>query len=363
MGGNALSVPTRRYEKEEYLNILTDISTKLFNLNIISEVPAWYFNKETFGDLDILIKSSTIDGDINKIIQKVFQPNEVYNNSHVKSFDYKEFQIDFILVSDENWDTSINYFSYNDLGNFIGRISYQMGFRFGDYGLKLVYRHENGGRKFSKILSKDARKIYEFLGFDYDKYLEGFNDVEDIFEYVVKSKFFNPRIFDFDQLNHQNKTRNKKRKDYELFLQYIKDNPKGKLAVMTPVDDLDDDDDRVIKFFLHETYIYGEKDMYVEKAEKFFDIELTNEINRWKAIVEQQKKASAIFNGNVVMEHFNLRGKELGEAMKNFNDYFDTFLPEASIDDKKTYRSRWILDNSLNTILKTFSKVNDLEFF
>lgn len=339
MGGNALSVPTRRYEKQEYLNILNEVRVKLSYLGIESEVPAWYTNKETFGDLDILIKSSTIEGDINEIIQEIFQPNEVYHNSHVKSFDFKEFQIDFILVGDDNWETSILYFSFNDLGNFIGRISYQMGFRFGDYGLKLVYRHEDGGRKFSKILSKDPRKIYEFLGFDYDRYLERFDEVEDIFEFVVGSKYFNPRIFDYDQLNHQNKTRNKKRKNYELFLQYVKDYP----------------DQKLIK------YTFDDKDYYVEKAEKFFDIELISEIDRWKAIVEQQKKASAIFNGNVVMRHFPLRGKELGEAMKNFNDYFDSFLPEASIDDKKTYRSRWILDNNLQSILEVFSKVNNLE--
>jgi hypothetical protein len=357
MGGNALKVPTRRYEKDEYEKIASDVLRMLSNYDIVAVIPESYSNKDTFGDLDVLIKSSTVKTDIMEIIEYLFNPNEIYNNNNVKSFDYKEFQIDFILVGDENWNSSINYFSYNDLGNFIGRISYQMGFRFGDYGLKLVYRHEDGGRKFSKIISKDAAKIYEFLGFDYSRYLEGFDDVEDIFAYVVSSKYFNPRIFDYEQLNHQNRTRNKKRKNYELFLQYVKDNPKGNEMTISAADGTG----TPIKSFLHETYVFGSKDGFVDEAEKFFNTEIRSEIDAWKEIVDQQKRASGIFNGNVVMERYPLRGKELGAAMKKFNDYFNTFLPDATDDNKKLYRSRWILDNNLETIFEVFSRVNNLD--
>jgi len=224
-----------------------------------------------------------------------------------------------------------------------------MGFRFGDYGLKLVYRHEDGGRKFSKMISKNPAKTYEFLGFDYEKYLEGFDDVEDIFAYVVSSKYFNPKIFEYEQLNHQNRTRNKKRKNYELFLQYVKDNPKHMTIPFKSVDcEIDD------------IYVFGDKEEFVDKAEKFFNTEIRSEINRWKERVEQEKKASGIFNGNVVMEHFPLKGKELGAAMKNFNDYFNSFIPTATPEEMKLYRSRWILDNNMETIFRVFKEVNNL---
>jgi len=356
MGGNALKVHTRRYEKDEYLKIMSDVLRMLANYDIEAVIPDSYSNKETFGDLDVLIKSSTVKTDIMEIINYLFNPNEIYNNNNVKSFDFREFQIDFILVGDENWVTSINYFSFNDLGNFIGRISYQMGFRFGDYGLKLVYRHEDGGRKFSKIISKKPHKIYEFLGFDYGKYLEGFDEVEDIFAYVVSSKYFNPKIFEYEQLNHQNKTRNKKRKNYELFLQYVKDNPKGSNMTISAADG----SEKSIHSFLHETYVFGSKEDFVDKAEKFFNTEIRSEINCWKERVDQEKRASAIFNGNVVMERYPLRGKELGAAMKNFNDYFNSFIPDATQEKKKLYRSRWILDNNIEKIFDIFSKVNNL---
>lgn len=338
MGGNALKVYTRRYDKDEYLDLVKEVLDKLDNKGIIGVVPASYRDKDTFGDLDVLIKSSTLNGDIIDIINELYEPKEIYNNSDVKSFDYKEFQIDFILTSDAKWETSINYFTYNDLGNFIGRISYHMGFRFGHFGLKLVYRHEDGGRKFSKIISKDSRKIYEFLGFNYDRYLKGFDSVEDIFKFVVTSKYFNPRIFDYELLNHENRTRNKKRKNYELFLKYINES------------------DNILPFH----YDYKSNDYYIEKADKFFDIKIVDEINRWKNVVETEKKASGIFNGNIVMEHFPLRGKELGQAMGKFYSYFDTFIPDATDEEKKLFRSRWIIDNNQNLILELFKQINNL---
>lgn len=340
MGGNALNITTRRYEREEYLDILLEIRTMLNNLAIVSEVPKWYSNKESFGDLDILIKSSTINGNIIDIINDIFKPNEIYSNSNVKSFDYKEFQIDFILTGDENWETSINYFSYNDLGNLIGRISYQMGFRFGHYGLKFVYHHEDGGIKFSKIISKDPEKIYEFLGFNYKEYQKGFDDINDIFKFVVNSRYFNRKIFDYQYLNHQNRTRNKKRKNYELFLEFIKED---NIHIIPLID-----------------YQYRDKQFYIDKAESMFNVDLNIRIKKFNEIVDQQKKASGIFNGNVVMEHFNLRGKELGIAMQRFNTYFDSFIIGASDHEKKTYRSRWILDNNLNVILEKFKEINNL---
>jgi hypothetical protein len=339
MGGNALkNIETRRYEKKEFFEILLEVGARLSGRGIVSEVPKWYRNKETFGDLDVMIKSSTVEGNILDVINDLFEPNEIYNNNDVKSFDYKDFQIDFIMVGDKNWETSLFYFSYNDLGNFVGRISYQMGFRFGDYGLKLVYRHEDGGRKFSKIVSKDPRKIYEFLGFDYDRYLEGFDEVEDIFKFVVLSKRFNREIFNYENLNHQNRTRNKKRKNYELFLEYVKTS------------------DNILPF----DYEFKSKDYYLEKAESFFDVELTTEINRWKELVAIEKEASKKFNGNVIMEYFPLKGKELGNAIKNFHNYFDDLNPKITKEQKKEYISKWIIEHDLEVILGIFSFANNL---
>lgn len=339
MGGQALKIAkTRRYHVVEYFFIKEEVQELLASKGLKTAIPKSYSGKSSFGDLDVLLLN---DVDTFKsitprdIIVELFNPTEIYQNSHIYSFDYKEFQIDIILVTPKNWETSIIYFSYNDLGNFMGRIAYQMGFRYGDYGLKLVYRHEDGGRKFEKILSTNPAQIFEFLGFDWNTYEKGFHTLEQIFNFVIESKYFNTDIFQYEQLDHQNRTRNKKRKNYAAFLEYIKD--------------------------VERQYTYASKDEYVDLAEKFFSIDLRTEIDGWKKIVDEQKRASAKFNGNVVMEYFPLRGKELGEAMKNFRDYFDNLSSFDSKELKDIHYHRWILDNTEIQIIDVFSRVNGLD--
>ena len=333
MGGSALkNTFTRRYSTEEYINLAEKVQTRLNSLQIESRIPLSFGAKESFGDLDVLILAESLkERNMREIIEQHFAPNEIYMNSHVYSFDYKEFQIDFILVKTKFWDTSYHYYSYNDLGNLIGRISYQMGFRYGHYGLKLVYRHPDGGKKFEKILSQDIQKILDFLGFDPDEYRYGFYELRDIFAYVMKSKYFNPKIFQYDALNHQNKTRNKKRANYAAFLDYCED-------------------------YEGDTYQYQNKDYYVKMAEDFFGIDIVSQIEIWKKEVERDKEISAKFNGHIIMEHVpNLKGKELGHAITNFKKHIkEELLKDDPNGDSDKMLKLWLATCSSGFIMRQF---------
>lgn len=337
MGGNALSVPTRRYKKNEYFDILVDVIKILNDNGIVGKVPLWYKNKDSFGDLDVLIKSSTVDGNIIDIIKNVFSPNEIYNNGDVKSFDYKEFQIDFIMTSDDKWEPSFVYFSYNDLGNLIGRIAYSMGFRYGHYGLKFVYLHPDGGRKLTKIICKEPKKILTFLGFDYDRFLKGFYEIEDVFDFVIQSKYFNKKLFDYENLNHQNKTRNKKRKNYEKFLEYIKD-------------------------YNGKNHTFESKQYFINKAEKFFDVELNKIIENFNYKVQLEKEASKKFNGKIIIDKYGLSGKDVGIALKNFYDAINqNFLHvDGDEDTQRIERAMYIINTDSDKLFEIFENVNNV---
>jgi hypothetical protein len=335
MGGNALKIAkVRRYERAEFDAISKEILDILKKeCEIDAHVPKFYHKKETFGDLDVLVRKEQLYVDIKTLVQTIFNPTEIYKNGSVISFDYKEFQIDFIVTCYGDLETSKHYFSYNDLGNFMGRIAYKMGFRYGDYGLKVIYLHEDGGRKFSRIISKDPEKIFEFLGFDYQRYLEGFDDVEDIFEYVVNSKYFNRNIFDYDQLNHQNKTRNRKRKNYRLFLEYIQN--------------LED----------HTPYDFLSKLEYIERAEYFFNVEILEQINEWNRIVAMDKEVAKKFSGKHIIEKYGLQGKEVGRSIGVFKEFITDYL--FHINSDKTY-VEFILDTKEKDIYKLFEYSNKL---
>lgn len=65
------------------------------------------------------------------------------------------------------------YLSYNDLGNFIGRIAHGLGLKYGQEGLwyEHMFKNMNVG---AVMISQNYPKIYEFLGLDFKRWEEGF---------------------------------------------------------------------------------------------------------------------------------------------------------------------------------------------
>jgi hypothetical protein len=331
MGGNALKIAkTRRYNKKEYYELCNEFNNKL---PFKHSIPKSYRNKDSFGDLDVLIHSGSYgkiyeNKPIIEYIRETFNPQEIHKNSHVTSFDHKDFQIDFIMVKPKYWESSKTYFEHNDNGNFMGRIAYKMGFRYGDFGLRLVYLHEDGGKKFKYDISTDSDKIFSFLGFDYERYEKGFDKLEEIFEFVIDSKYFNARLFDYDQLNHQNRTRNKKRTNYRLFLDYVSN--------------------------IDKSYEYKNKDYYVNKAEEFFGIDLADKIASWRKEVEREKEAHEHFNGNLIMKHYLLTGKELGVAIYKFKEFVKKEFPATNFHN-------YVINTDQETMWEMFEMVNNVQ--
>ena len=245
--------------------------------------------------MDVLLNKKVFNKDVD-LIKKLFEPNEIYNNGNVVSFDYKEFQIDFIYMSDDKFNTAFTYYSYNDLGNLMGRIANKLGVRYGHEGLKMLYYSEDKNKVLAEIhLSSHIPTIFKFLGFNRDRYLYGFKELEDIFNYVIDSEFFSKELFLYENLNHQNRTRNKKRKTYGQFLDYISE---------LNIDSFDFDSidviDRINEFF---------PDVNI-----MMQLQLVNERERNNERVKEK------FNGKIVKNLTGLEGVELGEFIKMYKD-------------------------------------------
>lgn len=224
MGGRALKPGlTRRINKEEFI----EISQSIENL-IKDKVDAYYIvqafsSKESFGDIDVLICPKQ-DSNIRNLIGDLFKPDDLYSNGGCHSFNYRECQIDFIVSKPSIFEINKRYLDYNDLGNFIGRISRGVfGLKFGHDGLWFIVRDDKTDQNYDEwLISKDFDRILLFLGFDPDRYKQGFEKLEDIFEFVKSSTFFHPKLFYFESLNHQNRTRNRKRDSYCKFVDFCK---------------------------------------------------------------------------------------------------------------------------------------------
>jgi hypothetical protein len=326
MGGLATQAAgTRRYQKEEFYKLAAELLPKIekaFNTKAVLTLS--YRNKESFGDMDILVLN---DGNpkmtnAKEIIQETFNPQMIIANTGVYSFDHQDLQIDLIFTPTRNWETSQIFFAYNDLGNLMGKIFHRFGLKYGFDGIKYIYRINND-RVLDKItVTKNMPKAFEFLGLSWERFQEGFNDLEEIFDYIIASPYFNPESFKLENLNAINRRRNNRRKVYNQFVEYVKD--------MEP------------KFEFQKN-----KDEYLQMIHDFFpEANLLEKIEELKKEEIRKKANHAKFNGNLIMQKFpNLQGASLGKIIAEFQKH----IGDITFED-------YLYSNTTENIMLDFTK-------
>lgn len=337
MGGKALQkygIQTERKNTKEFLKIGKEIQDRIaVDMSKETAIVSCYRTKADHGDLDLLIKEvphSILDW--RKYIQVVFKPNAIHNNGGVFSFDYQKFQIDFIPILESKWEIAKTYFSMDPLGNILGKTFHKFGLSYGWDGLFYKFRNFNGKNSQNILLTTDPRKIFEFGGYDYDRYLLGFETLEDIFKFVINSKYFDAEMFQMKNLKSIDKKRNRKRGSYHLFLNYLKNN-----NINIKYDFNKNKDD----YLLTINYNFPEA-KFLEKLDN-----LKRKDNYNKSITKK-------FNGNIIMEWLpELKGKELGAAIKAFKNHwgddYNDFILGVSIENiQKSFIS--IYNKNLKTL-------------
>lgn len=317
MGGNALNkygVFTKRKDTITFNYIGKTLSDKLYtDFNLETAIVKCYHEKNDHGDLDLLIKItddfSSKNINLKDYIQETFSPNAIHYNAGVYSFDYEDFQIDFISIKESNWEIANTYYAFDPLSNIMGKTFHKFNLSYGWEGLYYKFRNFNGVNSHNILISKDPKKILDFGGYDYDRYCQGFKTLEEIFQYVISSKYFNTETLQFENLNQIDRKRNRKRKSFNEFLLYIKDN------------------------YIKSNYFFNEnKDSYIPMINDYFpeanlleELKILNEKNNINKILAEK------FNGNIIMTWIpDLQGKELGNVIRLFKlelgDDYDNFI-------------------------------------
>ena len=303
MGGNIWKDQSIRLNKNEYFECCYQVQEFLTSVLGVDQQDIFVIqavkDKESFGDMDIVIRKNNYN--ILDIQTKIQEQNlNTSKNCDILSFlNTNNFQIDLIFVDRNVFNYACNYFSWQDLGNLLGRLIKQYGFKHGWNGLYYVQR--NGDHVVQEhLLSTRYLDIINILGLDRYKFLCGFNSYEDMFDWLVKSPLFISSIFKYENLNHTNRVRDRKRKVYNLFLDYI--------------DKLDDSIKN--KEFIKLTE--EEKRSFV--FSKF--PKLKTEVEKIDEEIKFHNEVKTKFNGKLVMELTNLKSVELGNFIKYFKSYY-----------------------------------------
>lgn len=304
MGGNALkSVITIRKEKSEYEQIKNIIISRLeeyllfddlmkdVKYGLIKEAP----EKEDFGDLDILISGSVEN--LYKLIE-YFEPDEIQRSGNIFSFNYKDFQIDFLQVG--NIEMAQFFYNFGDIGSILGRIFSTIGFRFGQKGLFLkiyddfLYKGKNTEGEL--FLSDSPSEICNYFNYDYERWLRGFSSLEECFEWIISSKYFRKSIF----LGITNK-KHKKSNQRPFYVSFIK--------------------------YIESPYIRYNKFCYLPPAIDYFNKQ--TEYVKLKEDIEIKKIIHVKFNGDI----FNMLGYSIEQNKLPLGKFMDKFKESLSESD------------------------------
>jgi len=318
MGGNLYPNSVRIYQ-EDYVEVFDSLKPLLKDIAVNYHFLLAYKNKPSMGDIDILIRSRE---NVNiKEILKSHYDLQTSKNGNTVSFPYyysgkdEPYQVD-LMIYNENYGTALNFYRHGDLGNIIGRIANRLNCKFGFEGL--FYKYRNGQYKRDILLSKDIVEILGFLGWkqiDIDDFIKGFDTELDIFSFVLQNGFFHKSYFTYENLNHENRTRNKKRKMYGDFLEYV--------------ESLDDD------YVNSKDALLGDVEFYYPYVHSNFP-RVNHEINKIETELELKWIASSKFNGNVVKEITGFDGKELGKFIQKFKTVYDEhYILNADKDEIK----------------------------
>ena len=229
-----------RLTKEQYNEVLSALTITLPYKT--AAIPS-YRSKDSFGDCDLLTTST--DDAFEKSLSKDFTLLGKKRNGGVTSYALKygsfpPFQFDLIKAKEDSFKFHYNYLSYNDLGNLIGRIAAAFGFKFAHDGLYILawYSHKGEERsvgrvkedgktndhaeyKTEKLFISNFDEALEFLGFDSSRFAQGFDNVDDILDFVASSKYFCKDFFLFENRNHDQRKRDVKRPTYTRALEYF----------------------------------------------------------------------------------------------------------------------------------------------
>ncbi|CAM3563696.1 hypothetical protein [Polaromonas hydrogenivorans] len=306
MGGNALkSIQTHRLDAGEYHalvpKVLEIIRSVVGDKRPLCVIDA-YRAKPDFGDMDVLVGSNELRADYKDLLEKEFKSREVYRNGAVTSFDFDGFQIDLIAIPNEKFDYVKSYFSWNDLGNLVGRVAHKMGLKHGFEGLYFPLRAGSTHLIAEINITLDVSRALTFMGYDPVRFAQGFDTLEDIFRFTASSPYFNPAIYLFENVNAASRVRDIKRKTYTSFLKWLSD-PQG------------------LQFFKNErpeidgSHVFPQdKSVWIAPLRAEFP-DFGDSLDQ--ALFQQSRSEAvrAIFNGERVAQLTGLSGKSLGNLM------------------------------------------------
>jgi hypothetical protein len=229
------------------------------------------------------------------------------------------------LASADEFDFTLGYFAFGDTGNLVGRVAHRMGLKFGHDGLWLPFRE--GDYLFREILvTRDMPAALMLLGFDAERWGNGFDYQEDVYEFIVRGDYFDPAIYALENRSAKDRVRDRKRAMYQGFLAWSERNSQANF------------EDWPIDKSAWLPVVFG---AFPDAGQAYSQAKLD---------LARQKQVRAKFDGKAISAATGMQGKELGELMRVIrssfvdNEQFEKYMLAATTEEVAGLAQRFAVE-------------------
>lgn len=355
MGGKALkSISVSRMDRQEFLSVSNDIINKLQEelKTPFVEVLPYYKNKASFGDIDLLVSKDAIQqygyNSFHKFLRETLRSPEQTGDSQVYSFGYpskdKFYQVDLMMHNEDKFLGAKRYFAYNDLNvliNFLATSNFDMTFK--KDGLnRFIYGSNSKAKKLGEFtVDSDFYSSLEFLGLNSNKHKLGFYSLNDMFEFIYDSPYFDSEMFiNKTQRGNRDEAQRLLRKTYREFCEYVYAMPikKSLLCDKTSEEKLD----IVFKAFPSAKKQYNDIIAHDAKISAFRDAFNGFKVGEWLGIDVKDRML-----GNIM--------KKMKHEFDNNEDDFADWVDQNGMEALKNYAKethKGFLNNDFQPVSK-----------
>lgn len=310
-GGKLFYPISNRITTEELNLILKNLNFTLKNLFIKFELAKFLKNKETHGDVDLLVLPK--DNDWKNRLERKLNDNIIDKSVNGNVFSYllrfddinKNVHVDFIVAKDENNFKSITeYYILNDFSAVIGIFASHLNFKYGNQGFIKRYK-DTKGQWHDIFITNSLMDGLRILGYkNPENEIKKINNLDDIVNFIVSSPLIDVKYFNPNNLNTLQKKDIKSRDN----VAYIVD----KIRKLKPKVKIEDED-----------YFF----------KKLFP-ELYNKIEKEKNEIEKEIYKKNKYNGKWLIDKFGLMpGPKVGNILKKLSKKFGNELNNIPEED------------------------------
>ena len=221
MGGNVFSKEYKSLPitKDSLSSFTEKIIPILKDLNIIYKFPKYFNSKTIFNDLDIICDFDNTISKSDMISYFEGRNIPVKINSPAVSLLIDNHQVD--LIETVNYDFSSFLIDYGDTIVYIKRLLKNLDPNLTINTKGLEYKVRFKSTLVTVFITDDVYYILNLLDLNYKTYLDGFDSIEDVFDWIYQSKYFNTETMSIVSCNNKTRSRLNKRPSTQLFENFL----------------------------------------------------------------------------------------------------------------------------------------------